>query len=299
MKKCSKLVSLLTSALFAVGIIACKEPTGNEISGGETEISKVFIEVPGTTITGTETWIPESEVFESGRTITICDLIVSDHEVTQKEYETYCSYSSNNSPGGYGKGDNYPVYYVNWYDAIVYCNLRSIAENLIPVYKLGDETDPKNWTGIEGNETDGYRGPAAKNSQWNKITMDIEANGYRLPTEVEWEYLARGGKTNSTMYSGSDEINDVAYYTENSDSKTHEIKGKKPNAFGLYDMSGNIREWCSNLYNETSTIIVMFSQRGGSWYDDASKCSVAYRACGYPEARYQRNGFRVVRTASK
>ncbi|MGN0723725.1 MAG: formylglycine-generating enzyme family protein [Treponema sp.] len=93
-------------------------------------IPEGFVEVTGTTITGSENWTPSSDVFISGRSITIPDMYVCDHEVTQAEYEKYCKYGSESPRSSYGDGDNYPAYYVNWYDAIVYCNLRSIDEGL-------------------------------------------------------------------------------------------------------------------------------------------------------------------------
>ena len=110
-------------------------------------IPEGFVEVTGTTIKGSESWTPSSYVFVSGRSITIPDMYVCDHEVTQAEYETYCKYGSSSpysSPySGLGVGDNYPAYFVSWYDAIVYCNLRSIDEGLTPAYKIGEETDPR------------------------------------------------------------------------------------------------------------------------------------------------------------
>ena len=277
--------------------------------GVTTAVSNIpdgFVEVTGKTFNGTETWTPKSNVFVQHRKITIRDLLVCDHEVTQKEYETYCKYGSSSPSTSYGKGDNFPAFPLNWYDAIVYCNLRSIAEGFDPVYKLDGVTDPKQWSGIQGNETEKYCGPSIDNTDWNAITMDIEADGYRLPTEAEWEYLARGGKTTSTEYSGSDTIDDVAWYKDNSNKKIHEVKTKKPNNLDLYDMSGNICEWCWDweTYISQSTPETggdgRYSrcQRGGNFSCESSNLSVSYRSRRYPYQRSFNDGFRVVRTAT-
>ena len=270
-------------------------------------IPEGFVEVEGTTITGSESWTPSSEVFVSGRTITIPDMYVCDHEVTQAEYETYCKYGSSSpysSPySGLGVGDNYPAYFVSWYDAIVYCNLRSIAENLTPAYKIGEERNPANWSGIAGDAVNGYCGPSESNDTWNALTYDKEANGYRLPTEAEWEYIAREEGTSTTTYSGSNTINDVAWYSSNSSGKTHEVKVKNANWLGIYDMSGNVFEWCYDWYDtvNSSTADTGASSgsfrviRGSSWRLIDVNCQVFRRFGDSPYYRKNDSGFRVVR----
>ena len=277
------------------------------ISSGN--IPEGFVKVTGGTVTGDTKYASSDNdyIFIAGRTVTISDMYVCDHEVTQAEYEKYCKYGSSSPSSDYGYGDNYPAYYVNWYDAIVYCNLRSIDEGLTPAYKIGEETDPAKWSGIVGDSVNGYCGPSSSNSTWDALTYDKEANGYRLPTEAEWEYIAREAGTSTTTYSGSDTIDDVAWYSSNSSSKTHEVKGKNANSLGIYDMSGNVWEWCYDWYGTVSSTTAETGAssgsyrvlRGGSWLSIASYCAVSRRNFHDPDYRGSNCGFRVVRSSSK
>ncbi len=274
--------------------------------GGVNDAPQGFVKVPCATVTGA---VQGSNVFIEGRTVTIPDMYVCDHEVTQGEYETYCKYVSDSPNSNCGIGENYPAYYVSWYDAVVYCNLRSMAESLTPVYSIGEETDPANWEGIASQAIDGvtkYCGPSSSNNTWDSLVFNASANGYRLPTEAEWEYLAREANTSTTKYSGSNTIDDVAWCRSNSESKTHEVKGKVANALGVNDMSGNVWEWCYDWYStiETTTAATGSASgdirvyRGGAWNCSASYCTMSNRYSSAPNYRDYNLGFRVVRNAN-
>ncbi|MCR5699495.1 MAG: formylglycine-generating enzyme family protein [Treponemataceae bacterium] len=193
-------------------------------------------------------------------------------EVTQELYEAVMDENPS-----YFKGENLPVEKVSWYDAIYFCNKLSILFKLTPVYSVDDETIPEKW---------GYT-PHCGNSIAGTISQNLEANGFRLPTNEEWEYAAKGGE--EFKYAGSDNIDEVAWYESNSDGKTHTVATKKANGYGLYDMSGNVAEWVWDSYSSS-----YLYERGGSWSSYGSHCGVSYRE--YDGAYYRLNylGFRVL-----
>ena len=266
-----------------------------------------FVKVTGTTITGTEEWTPTSNVFVSGRTISIPDMYVCDHEVTRGEFKELMgtdpsTASAYDKDGNELTGDavlNNPVNYVSWYDAIAYCNKLSLKENLTPCYSVSGVTD---WENLDYSLI-----PTESDTNWDALTYNKEADGYRLPTEAEWEWLARGGE--NYTYAGSNTVDDVAWYdTNTNDTGTREVKTKQANGYGLYDMSGNVDEWC---YDWLGTVSISSStadtgassgsyrvQRGGCWCSPDVYCRVYLRQCLVPYFRGRYDGFRVVRSSS-
>ena len=225
--------------------------------------------------------------------VTLSSYYVAKTEVTQIQWAAVMG----NNPSDF-KGDNRPVECVSWYDAIVFCNKLSMMDKKTPVYSVNGKTDPDTWN---------YK-PCQGNSISGTITMNIKSNGYRLPTEAEWEFAAWGGKKRKGYkYSGSDNLSRVAWYDDNSGNKTHDVAKKSPNELGLYDMSGNVWEWCWDWYGsygssaQTNPVGPSSGdsrvRRGGSWVYDSDFCRVTFRINDGPDGRNHYVGFRLVRSA--
>jgi formylglycine-generating enzyme required for sulfatase activity len=225
----------------------------------------------------------------SAGNVTVSSFYMSIYPITQREWFEVMGTTIqqqrdmvNRSLPLRGEGDNFPMYYVSWFEAIEYCNKRSIREGLMPVYQGSSGTN---------------------------ITVDWTANGYRLPTEAEWEFAAKDENNVFviTEFSGSNNIDVVAWFSGNSGERTHPVGTKAPNTLGLYDMSGNVWEWCWDWYGtypsgartDPRGASAGFRRviRGGSWYDSAANARSANRDFSAPFFRRSNVGFRLVRNA--
>jgi formylglycine-generating enzyme len=207
--------------------------------------------------------------------VTVSDFYIGKYPVTQREYQVVM----NGENPSEDKGDDLPVDNVSWYDAVKFCNVLSQKDGLDEVYTInGDQLQ----------------------CDWGKI-------GYRLPTEAEWEYAARGGwKSRGYECAGSDDIEEVAWYNDNSGDHTHPVGQKKANELGLHDMSGNVAEWCWDWFDDGyyrsspktdptgpasgSRCVV----RGGGWLTMMCHVRSAKRFHLTPDNRGPGLGFRLV-----
>lgn len=188
-----------------------------------------------------------------------------------------------------------------------YSDEKPVHSETVYSFKMGEtEVTQGLWKAVMGSNPSYFKGDdnlPVEQVSWNDCQTfinklnELTGRQFRLPTEVEWEYAARGGELSKNYtYSGSDNINDVAWYNGNSGSKTHPVAQKQPNELGLYDMSGNVWEWTSDWYssNYSSSRNSSFRViRGGGWGNSASNCRVAYRINYAPSYRYYDLGFRL------
>ena len=192
----------------------------------------------------------------------------------------------------YYYGESYmpdlPVECVSYYDAIYFCNKLSEMAGLVPVYVVSGKSNVEDW---------GYRPHNGEKINETYLYENESANGFRLPTYNEWRDVANAGE--NYEFAGSENLNEVGWWSGNSESKTHPVAQKKPNGYGLYDMSGNVSEWVDFTLDRLSYTVIR-GCLGGSYSHDGLWCSVRDGATRtYSERAYSNIGFRVMRSISK
>ncbi len=217
--------------------------------------------------------------------VTLSDFLIGKYEVTFEEFDRFCTVTGQEKPydAKLGRGKK-PVMNTSWESAVMYCNWLSKVNDLEQCYTI------------------------QRDSLVTQVSCNFEANGYRLPTEAEWEYAAKGGnKSKKYAYSGSFNPNEVAWFYENSDGVPHFVGKKESNELGIHDMSGNVREWCWDYYSNkfysespesnpsgpVDGIRRVF--RGGGWNSKADLLRLTARESMGPNKHYGNVGFRVVR----
>jgi formylglycine-generating enzyme required for sulfatase activity len=299
MKNTIKLIGAIAFILALVFTVSCGDGGGGtkgKDPDGDIDIEMVKISA-GTFQMGSPLTEPYRHTDEVQHSVTLSAFSMSKYLVTQEQYQAVMgsnpSYFKAAVSGESGTPEKLPVEWVSWYDAIVFCNKLSIAQKLTPAYSISGSTNPSEWGAV----------PASANAAWNAVTVVAGSNGYRLPTEAQWEYACRAGTT--TAYNTGAAVSDnTGWYNVNSGSKTHKVGLKPANAFGLYDMHGNVWEWCWDWYGAYDPGAQTNPQgavsganrvgRGGGWSNSAESIRSAYRASG-PSYWYINYGFRLVR----
>ena len=200
------------------------------------------------------------------------------------------------------------------YDSEAYDNESPVHSVTLSTYCIGEtEVTQALWTAVMGSNPSNFSGDnnPVESVSWNDVQTfitrlnDLTGRNFALPTEAEWEYAARGGnQSHGYKYSGSNTIGDVAWYSGNSSSQTHAVKTKAPNELGLYDMSGNVYEWCQDWYGSYSSGAQTNPtgpssgsnrvRRGGGWFNDARLCRVSFRSHSSPAFSSDNLGFRLL-----
>ncbi|MBN2725505.1 MAG: SUMF1/EgtB/PvdO family nonheme iron enzyme [Deltaproteobacteria bacterium] len=223
---------------------------------------------------------------------------ISETEITREQFSFIFGTDPSNTSVSNGITD--PVQMVNWYHAIAFCNKLSIHEGLTPVYSI---------SGVDFSTLTYGDIPTTSNSTWNAVSANWNADGYRLPTEMEWIWAALGEEDDIFKpfagYDGTNSIGDYAVYNMNSEYKTASVKSKLPNQIGIYDMSGNIMEFIwdyhatypSGTLNDYRGPVSGYYRKvkGGPYDNDANMCAPAHQFYVTPETKYNSMGFRVAK----
>lgn len=267
-------------------------------------------------------YVPNGNVTVDNKTFTTSyNYFITETEITQLQWKYVMGCDNNPSQWQY---NSFPVDSVSWYAALVFCNRLSDSLGLTKVYSMNDSTNSTLTTNENawGHIPTENSNDNSNRNRWNAVVCDWTANGVRLPTEIEWMHAAKEGRNSSYDFSGSNTVGNVGWYYSNSgysflffnwDHMTHEVKGKTANYLGLYDMTGNVHEWCwdwsgdlpssgqTNYRGPSSGSSrvkkgACYVSKDGYYlfqgtYDDAH---LYKRFNNTPETRTSNNGFRVV-----
>ena len=290
--------------------ITCSVNDGEATASDDVVVDVYELVVPGTMVAVPGGTFAMGDSYSEGaaeerpiHSVTVGDFQIGKYEVSQAEWDALMPDGTYDA----GAGANHPAYGHNWFEIIKYCNLRSMDEGLSPCYILQGSTDPSDWPAPPTSPNDSII------AVWNGLIWARYLDGYRLPTEAEWEYAARGGAdaADNNRYSGDGAIDAVAWYGDNAATACRAVGGKLPNQLGIYDMSGNVYEFCwdrfaADYYTTCAgqgtvtdpvgpTAGEMRVEKGGSWGDEAANCRVAGRFRDYPASAFSHTGFRLAR----
>lgn len=216
---------------------------------------------------------------ERSWTVDVHPFDIAESVVTRELWNEVHANADQDEPAGF------PVVEVTWREAIMFCNRLSQQHALVPVYEVEVVESPAatGWTPHDRPAPDDWR-----------VTWRHGANGYRLPTEAEWQIACQAG-TRGPNYA---KLHEIAWFADNSDERLHPVKGKMPNAWGVFDMLGGVWEWNWDVY-DLDVYGAYRVIRGGGWADEAWSCRAGVRRRTHPSARFDDLGFRLARSVTQ